>query len=110
MIHIGNEEIKICLAGYENLITEYAKQIKVDYKKAIRRYDILGMILIEQHVLSDDFWGDICGLTSEVMIRYLRNSYDKDRFDIIRDENSGFPIKVIKKGKDYKWKGRKKNV
>ena len=88
----------ICDIGYCNLIIGYLKQIAADYQFAVERNNINAMIEIEEDVLSDDFFGDICGITSGVMLRKLRyEGYDTDKYIVCRNPNTGFPVSITKK-------------
>ena len=91
----------ICDIGYCNLIIGYLKQIVDDYKHAIERRNIPLLIEIEEDVMSDNFFGDICGVTSGVMLRKLRHEgYDNNKYIIIRDPSTGFPVNIVKKEKN----------
>ena len=97
MIHINGEEITITEDGYVNLITRYCQLMAEDYADAVRMCNISKMVRIEKHILSDTFWGEVIGLTAKPMIMNIRESYDKDKYEVVRDPNTRFPIEVIKK-------------
>lgn len=109
MIHIDGAIVRTTRRGQTNLVCAYIQQIKTDYNKAISDGNILEMIELEQCVKSDDFLGETIGVSSEATLRALRNSYDKDKFEIVRDEETGYPIRVTKKRvlKNGESKGRK---
>ena len=97
MIHIDGVAIRTTRRGQINLVCAYIQQIKTDYNKAISDGDILEMIELEQCVKSDDFLGETIGISSETTLKALRNSYDKNKFEIVRDKETGYPIRVTKK-------------
>ena len=100
MIHINGEEITIAEGGYINLITRYCQLMAEDYADAVRSRNISKMVRIEKHILSDTFWGEAIGLTTKPMIMNIRESYDKDKYEVVRDPNTRFPIKIIEKEVD----------
>ena len=100
MIHIKGEAINICNTGYIEMITAYCRYIREDYEEAVIAKNLRLMTELEKHVLSDKFWGEAIGLSSSVMIRYLRDSYDHDKYIIIRDKNTLLPIEVTERTTD----------
>lgn len=97
MIHIDGKEINIPDQGYINLIAGYGRMIKEDYLTALEDKNLKEMVRIEKHILSDNFWGEVVGLSSKVMITSLRHSYDEDKYIIIRDKNTLLPIDIIER-------------
>ena len=65
--------MEICRLGCINLVIAYLRQMGADYKKAICKGDIETMKDIEEHIRSDDFFGEIAGVTPETTIAYLKD-------------------------------------
>lgn len=89
--------MNICEQGYRNLIEGYLKQFVIDYGRAVEKGNINEMISIEDDIQSDDYLGDICGISSGIMLKKIRlYGFDIDKYEIKRDEY-GYPIEIIKK-------------
>lgn len=109
MIHIDGNLVSLSDAAYSDIVMAYLRQIKFDYTNAVCRGNINKLIELEDHVLSGNFLGGIIGITSSGMIDNLRYSYDKDKYEVVRDMITRRPIKIIKKEKEKngETKGRK---
>lgn len=84
-----------CEQGYKNLTIQFLRQLAWDYEKATEANNISELVDIEKAIMSDDFFGEICGVTSENMLRHIRQyGYDTNKYLIVRDKTSGLPVSV----------------
>ena len=91
--------MKMCDQGCYNLVVAYLRQMAEDYEKGVEKGDLKTLIEIEKSILSDNYYGDIIGLSADAMILQIRyNSYDTSKYRIMRYENTNMPRGIIKKG------------
>ena len=90
-------KLNICEQGYYNIVEAYLKQMVLDYSRAVEKNDIDEIFGIEESIKSDNYFGDICNIPSDLMLRKIRSyGYNTNKYKIKRDKY-GYPIEVIKK-------------